>query len=47
VRGPCLVVHSADDDIASLANVELIRRHVAGGVTHPAARAPHELHLTP
>jgi len=32
VRTPCLVVHSADDDIASLANVELIERRVAAPV---------------
>jgi len=32
VRTPCLVVHSADDDIASLANVELIERCVAAPV---------------
>jgi len=32
VRAACLVVHSADDDIASLANVELIRRGVAAPV---------------
>jgi carboxylesterase len=32
VRTPCLVVHSADDDIASLANVELIARRVAAPV---------------
>lgn len=28
VRAPCLVVHSSDDDVASLANVEEIERHV-------------------
>ena len=32
VRAPCLVVHSSDDDIASLANVELIQRRVAAPV---------------
>jgi carboxylesterase len=32
VRTPCLVVHSSDDDIASLANVELIERRVAAPV---------------
>ena len=32
VRTPCLVVHSSDDDIASLANVELIARRVAAPV---------------
>jgi len=32
VRAPCLVVHSADDDIASLANVALIERRVAAPV---------------
>lgn len=28
VRAPCLVVHSSDDDVASLSNVEEIERHV-------------------
>ena len=32
VHTPCLVVHSSDDDIASLANVELIQRRVAAPV---------------
>ncbi|MBV9891122.1 MAG: alpha/beta fold hydrolase [Rhizobacter sp.] len=32
VRAPCLVVHSSDDDIASLSNVELIQRRVSGPV---------------
>ena len=32
MRAPCLVVHSSDDDIASLANVELIERRVAAPV---------------
>ena len=29
VRAPCLIMHSADDDIASPRNVQLIERHVA------------------
>jgi len=32
VRAPCLVVHSADDDVASLRNVRAIERGVAGPV---------------
>jgi len=32
VRAPCLVVHSSDDDIASLGNVELIEKKVAAPV---------------
>jgi len=32
VRTPCLVVHSSHDDIASLRNVALIERNVAGPV---------------
>ncbi len=32
VRAPCLVVHSTDDDIASLGNVAEIERHVSAPV---------------
>jgi carboxylesterase len=32
VRAPCLVVHSTDDDIASLRNVAVVERRVAAPV---------------
>lgn len=30
MRAPCLAIHAADDDIASVRNVELVRRRVGG-----------------
>ncbi len=32
VRAPCLVVHATEDDVSSLANADLVSRHVQGPV---------------
>jgi len=33
VRAPCLVVHSANDDIASVRNARIVQRRVTGSAT--------------